>query len=328
MRPLRMTRADEGLYVERSHDLAQIEAGISNGFNVIVLGERGGGKTTLLNAFERRVMDENLANFGIVFVTGGAMSSATDALDRIARALDPSGAALADIPAWALSQPASDPLMAAYDRLAHVVARRGENKPIILLDHLPAPLCWEIFGRLRDELWTLELRWVLAGNLDDQARLLAPPADAFFEHTIYLSPFDRGEIVDLLARRDFDGQIADEVRWSIAERCEGNPSRALALARRAVLAEDPLAAVLRGTIVEQIERELGRPAGRLADDLARNGPAGASDQDLLRRLGWSRPRAYQVFEQLERAGHVEISAERTGQPGRPRNTYRLREDRA
>ena len=84
--------------------------------------------------------------------------------------------------------------------------------------------------------------------------------------------------------------------------------------------------MLRGTIVEQIDRDLGRPAGRLADELARNGPAGPSDPDLLRRLGWSRPRAYQVFEQLERAGHVEMSAERTGQPGRPRNTYQLREE--
>lgn len=318
-----MTPADEDLYVQRSHDLAQIEAGLSYGFNVIVLGERGGGKTTLLNAFERHVMEEQLASFGIVLVTGGAVSSTAEALDGIARALDPSGVDVAGAQAQVLS--ALDPLIAAYERLAHVVSRR-EHHPIVLLDHLPAPLCWELFGRLRDELWTLDLRWVLAGNLDEQARLLAPPADAFFEHTIYLTPFNEQEIVELLARRDdLDGQIAGDVRRSIAERCEGNPSRALALARRAVLAEDPLAAVLRGTVVDQVERELGRPAGRLADDLARNGPAGPSDQDLLRRLGWSRPRAYQVFEQLERAGYVESSAERTGQPGRPRSTYRLRE---
>jgi hypothetical protein len=328
MRPLRMTPADEDLYVQRSHDLAQIEAGLSYGFNVIVLGERGGGKTTLLNVFERRVMEEELASFGIVLVSGGAMSSATETLDGIARALDPSGTRVARAQAQVLSSPASDPLIAAYERLAYVVSGLRESKPIMLLDHLSAPLCWELFGRLRDEMWTLDLRWVLAGDLDDQAHLLAPPADAFFEHTIYLTPFDRQEIVELLTRRDHDGQIDDDVRRLIAERCEGNPSRALALARRAVLAEDSLAAVLRGTVVEQIERELGRPAARLADDLARNGPAGPSDPDLLRRLGWSRPRAYQVFEQLERAGHVEISAERTGQPGRPRNTYRLREERA
>jgi hypothetical protein len=168
---------------------------------------------------------------------------------------------------------------------------------------------------------------VVTANVDDQARILAPPADAFFEHTVYLTPFSESEIIELLAHRDPGYELGDEVRQTIAARCEGNPSRARSLARGAVLADDPLTAVSRGTVVEQVARELGRPAARLADDLARNGPAGPSDEDLLRRLGWSRPRAYQVFEQLNEAGHLEISAEHTGRPGRPRNTYRLKENR-
>jgi energy-coupling factor transporter ATP-binding protein EcfA2 len=319
-----MTPADAGLYVQRSHDLAQIETGLSYGFNVIVLGERGAGKTTLLNVLEPRAQE---VGHRITLVTGGAVASVVEALDAVARALDRTGIDVADAKNRTLPLPSSDPLIAAYDRLAFVVARGDEQRPVVLLDHLPANLCWELFGRLRDELWTLELQWVVTGNLDDQARLLAPPADAFFEHTVYLTPFNEREIVELIDHRDPEGQIADDVRRLIAERCEGNPSRALALARRAVLVEDQLAAVLSGTIVERIDNELGRPAARLADELTRNGPAGPSDPDLLRRLGWSRPRAYQVFELLEREGYVEMSPERTGQPGRPRNTYRLREGR-
>lgn len=66
------------------------------------------------------------------------------------------------------------------------------------------------------------------------------------------------------------------------------------------------------------------PAARLADDLARNGPSGPSDPELLRRIGWSRPRAYQVFQALQRAGFVEVSSERSGRAGRPVHTSRLK----
>ncbi len=316
-----MTPADAQLYVQRAHDLSQIETGLSHGFNVILLGERGGGKTTLLNVLSAQA---EATRRKLALVTGGTVSSAADALDRIGRELDPMGNHAASAPA--ISPGATDPLTAAYERLAHVVSHLEWNRPVVLLDHLAAPLGWELFGRLRDELWTLELQWVVTANVDDQARILAPPADAFFEHTVYLTPFSESEIVELLAHRDPGGDLGDEVRRTIAARCEGNPSRALTLARGAVLAEDPLTAVSRGTVVEQVARELGRPAARLADELARNGPAGPSDEDLLRRLGWSRPRAYQVFEQLNEAGHLEISAEHTGRPGRPRNTYRLKEN--
>jgi energy-coupling factor transporter ATP-binding protein EcfA2 len=317
-----MTPVDARLYVQRARDLAQIETGLSHGFNVILLGERGAGKTTLLNVLSTQA---EATRHKLAFVSGGTVSSAADALDRIGRELDPTGNHAASAPA--ISPGAADPLTAAYDRLAHVVSHLEWNRPVVLLDHLTAPLGWELFGRLRDELWTLELQWVVAANIDDQVLMLAPPADAFFEHTVYLSPFSESDIVELLARRDPGGELGDSVRQTIAARCEGNPSRALALARRAVLAEDPLTAVSRGTVVEQVALELGRPAARLADELARNGPAGPSDEDLLRRLGWSRPRAYQVFEQLNGAGHLEISAEHTGRPGRPRNTYKLKEDR-
>ena len=319
---MRMTAVDTQFYVPKANDLAQIERGLSHSFNVILLGERGAGKTTLLNVLSAQA---EATHRKLALVAGGTVSSAADALDRIGRELDPMGNHAASAPP--ISPRAADPLTAAYDRLAHVVSHLEWNRPVVLLDHLAAPLGWELFGRLRDELWTLELQWVVAANVDDQARMLAPPADAFFEHTVYLTPFSESEIVELLARRDPEGELGDEVRQAIATRCDGNPSRALALARRAVLTDDPLAAVSRGTIVEQVALELGRPAARLADELARNGPAGPSDEELLRRLGWSRPRAYQVFEQLNEAGHLEISAEHTGRPGRPRNTYKLKEDR-
>src|SRR5580704_4174289 len=117
VRPLRMTPVDARLYVQRARDLAQIETGLSHGFNVILLGERGAGKTTLLNVLSTQAEP---TRHTVAFVSGGTVSSAADALDRIGRELDPTGNHAAS--EQAISPGAADPLTAAYDRLAHVVS--------------------------------------------------------------------------------------------------------------------------------------------------------------------------------------------------------------
>jgi DNA-binding PadR family transcriptional regulator len=40
-------------------------------------------------------------------------------------------------------------------------------------------------------------------------------------------------------------------------------------------------------------------------------------------MGWSRPRAYQVFQALEGEGLVRSRPERTGAAGRPRKIYEV-----
>jgi hypothetical protein len=195
---------------------------------------------------------------------------------------------------------------------------------VIFVDGLPPPLVHEIFGRLRDEMWALQLQWVVTGNVEDKAILLAPPADAFFEQVVTLAPLTEEETERLLVQRDPDGELDADIRALISERSAGNPGKALVLARQALVSSDPIADLDRGSVTEQIERELGEPAARLADDLARNGPSGPSDPQLLRRIGWSRPRAYQVFQALQRAGYVEVSAERSGRAGRPIQIYSLK----
>jgi len=226
-----------------------------------------------------------------------------------------------------MSSPSSidegDQLEAAYKALADV-AGVLPDQCVILLDGLAPALVHEIFGRMRDEMWTLRLQWVLTGDLEDKAILLAPPADAFFEQVVTLAPFSEEEINQMLAARDPDGELSEHLRVLIAERSAGNPGRTLVLARQALVSSDPLTDINRGSVIDQVEREIGEPAARLADDLARHGPSGPSDTQLLRRIGWSRPRAYQVFQALQRAGFTEVSTERTGRAGRPINTYRLK----
>jgi predicted ArsR family transcriptional regulator len=61
----------------------------------------------------------------------------------------------------------------------------------------------------------------------------------------------------------------------------------------------------------------------LAAELEALGWASASDERLLVRLGWTRPRVVQVMAELERGGLVDMREESTGR-GRPRKLYRLK----
>lgn len=318
-RPLRATHADVAYLVQRPDELAALKSAVSYGFNAMLLGERGSGKTTLVNMLAAALEEEG---WRVAQVTGGRFNSASEVLWDVARVVAEDAAGAWDAADRARGR-GGDPLVIAYAALVEAVAELPD-RTAILLDGLAPPLVHEVFGRMRDEMWALQLQWVVTGDVEDKAVLLAPPAEAFFERVVTLAPFSEEQIERLLTMRDPDGELGDHIRVLIAERCAGNPGRALVLARQALVSADPLADIDRGSVIEQVERELGEPAARLADDLARNGPSGPSDAGLLRRIGWSRPRAYQVFQALQRAGFTEVSTERTGRAGRPVHTYRLR----
>jgi predicted ArsR family transcriptional regulator len=68
--------------------------------------------------------------------------------------------------------------------------------------------------------------------------------------------------------------------------------------------------------------ELGRAASMLYAELENSGPASASDDELLDRLGWSRQRAAQVLAELEQVGFVK-GEQRPGPTGRPRKVFAI-----
>jgi predicted ArsR family transcriptional regulator len=68
----------------------------------------------------------------------------------------------------------------------------------------------------------------------------------------------------------------------------------------------------------------GRPAAMLVSEMEHLGPVSAGDEQLLDALGWTRPRAVDLLNQLEAAGVVRSHVERRDGPGRPRKLYELR----
>jgi hypothetical protein len=317
-RPLLDTDVDRALFAGRESEFERLLTAVEGRRNTLVIGERGAGKTTLLRQCALELRRRHPDSPPPVFVEGGLAADVRTFLElvRYRAGLPPEGGGR-QFESLARNGRLDDTL-----ELPRLVASLAEASAggdrIVLVDDLPAnPIGETLFGRLRDELWQLPLTWVVAVTPAEAGSYLRPPADAFFDARVELGPLSEEQRRRLLAAR------AGPPGAALAETLdEGNPRRLLALARGA-LQEGRSAADIAAARVEHSERlsRVGEPARTLLQELESLGPASASDQELLRRLGWTRPRAVQVFGELEREGLVTSSLVK-GTAGRPRKVYR------
>jgi hypothetical protein len=304
-RPLYDTDADARFFVAPV-GWDRLLSAVEHRFNVAVLGARGAGKTTTLRQLQRSLREAGTA---VAFVDATQAAGADDIVAAVERELGaPPGPGVG-------GQPGAGSL-----RLVQNVRALGELPPTMVLvdaSHAAAA-AHELFGRLRDELWQLEHRWVVAVDDAERSTLLAPPADAFFDQVVALGLDEEGRERLLLAR----GTGLPEPR--LREIADAAPTARIALqtVRDALTSSnghDPLAA--RRWRQEQVST-LGRPQAMALAELEDLGGASASDEEFLRRLGWTRPRAVQVLGDLARNGLVVASDERSSNGGRPRRVYR------
>jgi hypothetical protein len=335
-RPLLATAADARLFVDREEQLAQLERSVRRGFNIAIHGDRGAGKTSLLHFVEYR--ERALRRLAFVDATGlDDVSELVErvqaaVLGRVVRSFDARfEAPFADRGGSSTSASPADRARVtpigglaqgtAATWLVDQVRSLGEaESTFVLVDASGAPeAAYGLFGRLRDELWQLEHRWIVAVDTRDWPHLQRPPADAFFDITIEIPPLDEVPLQNLLALRE-SGLQKPELS-QIAAESGGNPRHALELVRQAIVRERPVEDMLMTRALrEQAASRLGRPHSMLLAELEASSPLSPSDEQLLERMAWTRERAGQVFRDLEEAGIVGFTEER--QPrGRPRKLY-------
>lgn len=314
-RPLLDTRPDHELFVDRSDEITRIRAALGQGLNCLVVGERGSGKTSLVRAlmFEER-QDADAQDVGLprlLYVRGSGAESASDLLRAAVEAL---------------AQYQSEQLAAGLPGTSSgLIAELGERarrgSVLMVLDDAPAAAGNALFGALRDELWSIDLRWLVTVATTDSATLLRPPADAFFESQVALDPLPADASMEILRRRM--GEAPERLLVEAAAIGGGNPRRLLDVAREfdgdySQWSEFASAAAER----ERALAALGRPAHMLAAELESLGGASASDARLLNAMGWTRPRVVQVLAEMEAAGLVTSSSLKSGQ-GRPKKVYKV-----
>src|SRR3954452_20329643 len=315
-RPLYDTGADQRFFVEPS-GWERLVSAVDHRFNMALLGAAGAGKTTALRQLQLRLRG---ANETVVYVDG---TQAAD-VDQLTRLVEyelagraggarvdfaSSGGALADGP----------PGSTSLRLVGRLRALREIPATVILVDCTrAAAVAYVLFGQLRDELWQLEHRWVVAVEDAERSLLLAPPADAFFDQFVSVS-MDAASLERMLSAR---GPGLSEQRLRQIAETTTSPRAAVQAARDGLTStngHDPLAARL--WRLEQAGA-LGRPHAMAMAELEALGGASASDEEFLRRLGWTRPRATQVLGALAERGLLAASDEQSPGGRRPRRVYR------
>lgn len=320
-RPLLDNPADQALFVGRDAELRRIERSLRSGLNCLIVGDPGSGKTSLMRALMYRV-HEHADDLRFVYVRALAARTASQLLAAVLAAVSRDavqtfGGTRADAAPTDL-----------VNRLITAVGDGADRPRVIVIDDVTAEAGLDLFGALRDELWQVDARWLVTVSTVQAAALLRPPADVFFETRVQLEPLTVPEIDEMLHRRiDGSGGAADDpVLAAAADAGPLTPRRLLEVARE--LAADPTVGGAGLTTVRGLRERtaaleaMSRPARMLAQELESLGWASASDERLLDRMGWTRPRVVQVIGELERRGLIQVREENTGR-GRPRKLFRL-----
>jgi hypothetical protein len=328
-RPLGPTRADQRLFVDRVAETEEIKRAIAASRPVLVLGEPGSGRTSLLNHVAWSLGNQTPRQESVL-VSGELARDAAQLLGvlvaRVARLAEPSAhrtrwiedlRALAqpDGPFGAVVAPAV--LIELIDLLGDRLAALPDGV-CLMVDGIAPSVAHAVFGSLRNELWALEgARWVVAGDLAAGALYREPPADAFFEQTVTLGPLSAADARALL-RAHLPDLTEDRIESAIAAGA-GNPRRLL----RAAAGEAPDSDT--DALTAQAVAAAGPLAGALVDYLASHGPASASDERLLAQIGASRQRASQLMHQLQSAGLLEtLDYHEPGRRGRPARRFAVK----
>jgi AAA ATPase domain len=306
-RPLLDNQLDAALVVGRDDVIARVAEAVATDLNVLLVGERGSGRTTLLRQVAHRLRQDAVPSRWIDASTALTTQELIDLIT--AGLLDSSGR---------LDGKAADGWP-----LQRLMSAGPEAFPsVVLLDNAVPAAAHGLFGTLRDEVWQLPVRWAISCTDRDRATFLRPPADAFFDVVATLPPLSEDEAQALVRARVPDGQLSAAALETIVEIGGGNP-RALLTATRTLLNG---AGASPGTLADSARQRtrqlsaLSPAAAHLVADLEASGPASASDPALLARHGWTRSRATQLLRELLDAGLVEPTTVRNG-PGRPRTVY-------
>ncbi len=330
-RPLLDNDADQALFVGRDAQLLAMRRSLQTGLNCLVAGDPGSGKTSLIRALMFRLRSDPIQ---FSYTRAGDARTASDLLTSVLTSVRNAGPGTGAAPRDVRRQWESvdrQPIE-LIDELARALADTSRLEPatrVIVVEDVPAAAGFETFGAWRDELWQqLDALWLVSTSTAQVSGLVRAPADVFFETKVELGALSAEEAAELLRLRTDDlaeAERAELIAAALAAAPE-TPRRLLEVARE--LASGPAVGGGRlntGSGHKARAEALGqvsRPARMLAGEMDAIGWVGASDQRLLDRMSWTRPRVVQVIGELESRGLVEMREENTGR-GRPRKLYRL-----
>lgn len=341
-RPLTGSSADRELFVDRMSELDRLKKASQLGFNIIVLAERGAGVTSLMRQYQVWFEEWGEESYPArcYFVNGDRASNLKELVDAISVTI----AGKWDSSQFSSSKKTyidyrerywrtlteggySDPIIELRD-ISNAANQETQGVgAVIILDNMHKPeLVHGLFGRHRDELWGMPVDWIVCGRISQRGEYLEPPADAFFDTELIMSPLDGASSRELLERRlaatrSARPGVLERIRSEmeeIIERGGGNPRRLLEEARVVALRDSEESKAAKRLV--EISAQLGSTEMNALRHLLSQGARSASDKELNEALGVTRARATQVLNRLEAWGLVHSFVDRSG-IGRPRKLY-------
>jgi predicted transcriptional regulator len=309
-RPLLQDRIDAAIYLPRPELENPLIKALSQERNALLVGPAGSGKTTLLRRVEAAIEESGRRT---VWVNAALAADAVSFLGEVEEVLRNPEPELGGI-----EPPHPPPRPPGL--LPAVRAIAAQQPATIIVDSLAdEDLGFDLFGRLRDELWAARHVWLVAVTPPVSAILRTPPAAAFWSKVVEIPPLESAEVRELLKRG------LDRKEWN---RMKGisPPSelhvRAVIREVERILEGDGGTDQRMGALIENAGR-IGRSEATAMSELIGLGrPASVHDNELLDRLDWSRAYAQRIFANLEAADLVrsipDSSRERSG---RPRKLY-------
>lgn len=321
------------------------------GFNVLLLGDRGMGATSLIHHCSASIYveahvealshDEPPPPFSSCrIVDVGAAKDIRELVTAICQVLKSGSSSLEHSIAQELHSRKlyqgtySNPITELRELAYAVRVHNFGIDPTIILDNMnDTKLAHDLFGRQRDDLWEVPFRWVVCGRLSRRTEYLTPPADAFFDTELILEPLDDSDAQSLLRARIIptnftnleQAEKAEKVLSHLHEiirRGNGNPrqilneARSIALQKQSNLGTDEHVLACAATPSNTEEAVL--------QYLQYHGPTSASDVEFQDYIDVTRERLTQVLRQLEHKGLVFSFFDKSG-AGRPRKYYSSRQ---
>ncbi len=262
-------------------------------FNIYIGGETGSGKTTLLRHMEY------FRRGSTVFVRAEETETPAQLVAAIASAINPADSSQVNIGETELDV-----------ATIHEALQKRRELPgyprLVLVDGANPEQVQTLFGRFRDSLWDLPLTWIVACNRGAPL----PPADAFFDQVIRLSPWPKEQIRDLIDKRI--EQWVPTWRWREDWRelvasvlAPASPLRTILTLQAMVQSRDPVK-LLDSLKTERRQTEaLPERLRSIYEALNGIGPVHAGDEQLMDAVGVTRSRIVHSLKELEEMGMVE-----------------------
>lgn len=332
-RPLLATAYDLRMFANREEAIDQCMKVISLRENALIVGERGAGKTSLINYLVFKLGSEkrNLPVYINFFEYGENFTQKTfleSMLHRTSIELQKregkrfskkfleaiSKVQIDFLPITIERKKDSSVLSSTLERLKNIadeLAKQNYQVTYFLdnTDKVDPQGIWSSLRGIRDTLWAIDVSFFFSLLPSQVDNVLKPPLDHFIPFVIRLKPLSPRGVKEMIQKRikSSESAFSREVIDEIYKRSQGNPRIALHLSRLAL--DSALSRKETLVLPEHMSKSVLIQINRLSliqrnviSYLLEHPGTSASNEDFAKEIGVGRSRLSQILNELVKAG--------------------------